>query len=587
MPANTNHTPKLEVEYYTMNRRNVEFPKDYPDFLRVQAENIKEDAMPELPRFSSPKDDLDEMLTQFDKEINKIEENFGTLQESLDALGQGLSANKKEKPSGPVFTGDLDQIFADFDKEVHRVLNSVVLEYPKKPPVKAEPAEKKPYENMPLQEDTLVIEALSADEPDPKPSDMESAPTKEPSEPFIIEDEAPSFTEGRDFIFTQENSLEEDPITEPVFYDIPETLTSVSDALDESLSEEKLKEYSLISNGHSIVAEDFDSIPTSAVEEFLAKELPADEPVPPTLVQDPEGLEDLRAFETPSDAVKDLLAPELSSQSPGEEIVIEEFVIGKDFIEDPASIDEDEIIYDEAMITEEISEEEPQEEQSFSAHAFEDSHHGIRPAPWVEDRLNAAPASPEILMYDGGPSTIHIYEASAEAPAPIKETDVTVETLPEQAAGNEEISLSLEEINALNTIPLVEEEPVSEEQIEESMEELLEEFSPSQLEDSPSLPAEEVKFNIDTRAEAEILARFTSSSSDGRSTGLSLDMLAQLDASLATSSSSITKLSREELTTVMGEIDNLLEYLPNHKIEELAHKDFYFLYLRLMDDLGL
>lgn len=584
MPANVNHTPKLEVEYYTMNRRNVEFPKDYPDFLRVQAENIKEDAMPELPRFSSPKDDLDEMLTQFDKEINKIEENFGTLQESLEALSQGLSGGKKEKPSGPVFTGDLDQIFADFDKEVHRVLNSVVLEYPKKAPLKPSPSEKSPYENMPLQEDPLVIEALSADEIGMKPFDMEGldAPAKEPSEPFIIEDEAPSFTEGRDFSFTQESGLEEDPITEPVFYDIPETLTSASDALDEGLSEEKLKEYSLISNGHSIIAEDFDSIPTTAVEEFLAKELPADEPAPSTLVQDPEGLEELKAFEAPSDAARDLLAPELPPQSPGEELIIEEFVIGKDFIEDPASIDDDEVIYDELITEGEALEEEPREEQSFSAHAFEDSHHNITPAPWAEEISKASSVDSEILMYDGEPHTISLAEASA----PIKEADI-VEIFPEKTREDEEISLSLEEINALNTIPLVEEESISEEKIEESMEELLEEFSPSQLEPSFSFPSEEVKFNIDTRAEAEILTKFASGGSSSGSTGLSLDMLAQLDASLATSSSSITKLSREELATVMSEIDNLLEYLPNHKIEELAHKDFYFLYLRLMDDLGL
>ena len=67
----------------------------------------------------------------------------------------------------------------------------------------------------------------------------------------------------------------------------------------------------------------------------------------------------------------------------------------------------------------------------------------------------------------------------------------------------------------------------------------------------------------------------------------SLDMLDQLNASMPVSSSSLTNLAPSEIKNMMREIDNLLELLPDDKIEELSQKDFYHTYIRFLDDLGI
>ncbi len=72
------------------------------------------------------------------------------------------------------------------------------------------------------------------------------------------------------------------------------------------------------------------------------------------------------------------------------------------------------------------------------------------------------------------------------------------------------------------------------------------------------------------------------------SAGISLDMLSQLNSSIPTGSeNSFTQLTKDEVKDLMSEIDNLLEYLPEEKIEELSHKDFYHNYIRFLDDLGI
>ncbi|MGL5254672.1 MAG: hypothetical protein ACRC9L_06755 [Brevinema sp.] len=103
----------------------------------------------------------------------------------------------------------------------------------------------------------------------------------------------------------------------------------------------------------------------------------------------------------------------------------------------------------------------------------------------------------------------------------------------------------------------------------------------------PAEPAKPAEMSIDLNAEAEILARFESLNTSSKDTNVKIDTASAPETRIATSSTRITSLSRDELASVMAEIDILLEYLPNHKIEELAHKDFYFLYLRLLDDLGV
>lgn len=68
---------------------------------------------------------------------------------------------------------------------------------------------------------------------------------------------------------------------------------------------------------------------------------------------------------------------------------------------------------------------------------------------------------------------------------------------------------------------------------------------------------------------------------------ISEDTLTLLNNSIPMASSPFTTLSKEEFTQVLRELDTLLEFLPDSKIEELIHKDFYHLYIRLMDELGI
>ncbi len=72
------------------------------------------------------------------------------------------------------------------------------------------------------------------------------------------------------------------------------------------------------------------------------------------------------------------------------------------------------------------------------------------------------------------------------------------------------------------------------------------------------------------------------------SSGITLDILQQLNNSIPTSSeSSFTDLSVSEVRELMLAIDNLLEFLPDEKIEELSQKDFYHNYIKFLDDLGI
>ena len=64
-------------------------------------------------------------------------------------------------------------------------------------------------------------------------------------------------------------------------------------------------------------------------------------------------------------------------------------------------------------------------------------------------------------------------------------------------------------------------------------------------------------------------------------------MLQQLNQNMPVSSSYLTNLSKDDISNMMKEIDNLLEFLPDEKIEELAHKDFYHTYIKFLDDLGI
>ncbi|MGL4562092.1 MAG: hypothetical protein ACRCV0_07400, partial [Brevinema sp.] len=61
----------------------------------------------------------------------------------------------------------------------------------------------------------------------------------------------------------------------------------------------------------------------------------------------------------------------------------------------------------------------------------------------------------------------------------------------------------------------------------------------------------------------------------------------KLTHSIGLNSSPSISLSNKELRSMMKEIDELLEFLPDEKIEELSQKKFYHLYIKLLDELGL
>ncbi|MGL5955758.1 MAG: hypothetical protein ACRC0X_04035 [Brevinema sp.] len=69
---------------------------------------------------------------------------------------------------------------------------------------------------------------------------------------------------------------------------------------------------------------------------------------------------------------------------------------------------------------------------------------------------------------------------------------------------------------------------------------------------------------------------------------ISIDLLQQLNNSIPTASTpTFTDLSLSEVKDIMKEIDELLGALPDEKIEELAHKEFYHNYIKFLDDLGI
>ncbi len=68
--------------------------------------------------------------------------------------------------------------------------------------------------------------------------------------------------------------------------------------------------------------------------------------------------------------------------------------------------------------------------------------------------------------------------------------------------------------------------------------------------------------------------------------GISSDMLSQLNSAIPSSSGeSFTQLTKDEVRELMINIDNLLEFLPEEKIEELSQQDFYHNYIKFLDDL--
>ncbi|MGL4389177.1 MAG: hypothetical protein ACRCTJ_07285 [Brevinema sp.] len=64
-------------------------------------------------------------------------------------------------------------------------------------------------------------------------------------------------------------------------------------------------------------------------------------------------------------------------------------------------------------------------------------------------------------------------------------------------------------------------------------------------------------------------------------------VLDTLNSALPSNSSHNLSLSHEELRSMMKEIDDLLDLLPDEKIEELSQKNFYHLYIKFLDELGI
>ncbi|MGL4393955.1 MAG: hypothetical protein ACRCS8_01870 [Brevinema sp.] len=65
------------------------------------------------------------------------------------------------------------------------------------------------------------------------------------------------------------------------------------------------------------------------------------------------------------------------------------------------------------------------------------------------------------------------------------------------------------------------------------------------------------------------------------------DILEQFNQNTQPDTETKTSLSKEELKAMMSEIDELFDHLPDAKIEELSQKNFYHLYIKFLDELGV
>ncbi|MGL4563556.1 MAG: hypothetical protein ACRCVW_06870, partial [Brevinema sp.] len=95
---------------------------------------------------------------------------------------------------------------------------------------------------------------------------------------------------------------------------------------------------------------------------------------------------------------------------------------------------------------------------------------------------------------------------------------------------------------------------------------------------------EYLKTNIDKITHDFQLEKNDTNNSLGFTSSLLSDKLTH---SIGLNSSQSISLSNKELRSMMKEIDELLEFLPDEKIEELSQKKFYHLYIKLLDELGL
>lgn len=168
-------------------------------------------------------------------------------------------------------------------------------------------------------------------------------------------------------------------------------------------------------------------------------------------------------------------------------------------------------------------------------------------SPDINDDDNfSTPITPDISDYTINTSTL----------TPQDEIDHLTNFIPQELEENK-ISLNLSEFNNI---------AIEEEEEEEILEYEKEDSKPTTIE-------------IDDIHPTEIMIPQEKSISE--------DTLTFLNTSIPMSSSPFTTLSKEEFTQVLRELDTLLEFLPDSKIEELIHKDFYHLYIRLMDELGI
>ena len=524
------------------------------------------------------------------------------------------------KPKIQEFHNDLDRIFADFDKEVSQVLKESpdlsTSNNPTKQNISKTEAHFVISSNEPLEQSVLMEESFE--------EDLTSEESFEQS-PLLEE----SFEED----LTSEESLEQSPLLEESF---EENLTSEEahpHLSSQSIFFQTQDPSPLINNKRtpqriSVRSVDSQEIPveihpldidnnTPVLEnqeelenEFLDNvvdfnDIALEDINTPILSTTTENTNEVSSFLAPEDIISeyveddsfdplstDILEDEIippaiedkannqinfsdiitnnnttEEEDSNDEVTIDDIVISEDPIDDEEELSLGEITIDDIVISEDPIDDE--EELSLGEITIDDIVISEDPIE-EEEELSLG----EITIDD-----IVISEDPIDDEEELSLGEITIDdiVISEDPIDDEE-ELSLGEITIDDIV-------ISEDPIEEEEELSLEEIVVDEMiisEDSINNEDEE-----DSLDEVSIDDIVIDAPVEEDASSISIDLLQQLNQSMPVSSSYLTNLSKDDIIEMMKEIDNLLEFLPDEKIEELSRKDFYHTYIRFLDDLGI
>ena len=459
------------------------------------------------------------------------------------------------------FSTDLDQIFADFDQEVATILSPT-------------PSAPSTLEEITIGEmtPTSTIDPIST-------NSLEEMTIGDPS----VE-------------FDSLNNFDDVPALEELT--IAESSPSVEfDSLDNFDDVPALEELTIAESSPTV---DFNEFPMNDIDPTLAGLLNNSNDISPveemTIIEAPSvKLFDFSQadFDDSPNDFNDTLATEIPASSS------EELTIGEPSIEfDPLNDIDDTLVLEELTIAETPSVE------------F-DSLDNFDDVPVLEE-LTIAESSPSVKLFDfsqadfdDSPNDFNDTLAteiptSSSEELTIGDTSVDFDDVPtiEELTIAEAPSVEFDSLDNFDDVPILEElSPVSsvDPAISKTHELPMNDIDPSIAEllnrSNKVSPIEDITIPESTPVGFEDLDVTESPSkvtpAAAASGSFSLDMLDQLNASMPVSSSSLTNLAPSEIKNMMREIDNLLELLPDDKIEELSQKDFYHTYIRFLDDLGI